>query len=210
MTAITTMKSDTRFLSLPRNKTGLFICFFKVKINVKDFFFYLGLFAADTINEVIPTRNISVTVPPLSPQHRHNTSTSLLLASSEQNHHQLQQYRSSKNEIQRYYPIDKNHASHIDSTDDTRITLKGIRNGFRPSTVRHQKLRLTTATTQRNTNYHENKELPSKSAVIQSHSSAKLKSEIDQINNKLIKQNKELSKTLRFPNNRVRIIFSYV
>lgn len=174
---------------------------------IKIFTFPIGLFAADTIHEVKPTRNQSITVPPLSPQFRHNTSTNLLLASSEQNHHQLQQYRLSNNEIQQYYPIDKSQGSVIDSSNDSRLTSSGIRNGFRPSTVRHPKLRSTTVTTQRMKNYHENKELPPKSAIAQTHASAKLRSEIGQINNKLIKHNKQPSKSFHLQNSRVRISY---
>ncbi|CAF2356874.1 unnamed protein product [Rotaria sp. Silwood2] len=181
MTTTTTNKSDTRFLGLPKNKTGLF--------------------AADTIHEVKSTRNHLINVPALSPQFRNNASTSVLFASAEQNHHQLQQYRSSTNEIQQYYPLDGNNASTIDSSNDSRLTMNGIRNGFRPSTVRHQKYRLTTATAQRNNIQYENKDSPPKSAFVQSHASAKLKSEIDHLNNKLRKHG-ESSASFRYQNNR--------
>ncbi|CAF0925039.1 unnamed protein product [Rotaria sordida] len=181
MTTTTTNKSDTRFPGLPKNKTGLF--------------------AADTIHEVKSTRNHLITVPALSPQFRNNASTSVLLASSEQNHHQLQQYRSSANEIQQYYPLDGNNATTIDCSNDSRLTVNGVRNGFRPSTVRHQKLRLTTATAQRNNIYNDNKDSPPKTPFIQSHASAKLKSEIDHISSKLRKHG-ESSASFRFQNNR--------
>lgn len=148
------------------------------------------------------------TIPALPTQFRHNISTNLLLASCEQNQHQLQQYRLSKNEIQQYYPIDKNYGSNNDSANDSRSTLNGIRNGFRPSTLRHQKLRLTTASTQRTNNSYENKDSSQKSSFVPSHASVKLKSEIDQISNKLTKHNKESSKSLRFQNSRVSITFS--
>ena len=112
----------------------------------------------------------------------------------------------SKNEIQQYYPLDGNGGT-IDSSNDSRSTINGIRNGFRPSTVRHQKFRLTTATAQRSNNSYENKDLPPKSAFTQSHASAKLRSEIDHINNQL-KTLGESTKTLRPHNSRVRRIFS--
>jgi len=144
-----------------------------------------------------------INVPPLSPQFRHNSSTNLLFASSEQNHHQLQQYRLSNHEIQQYYPMDKTHGAVIDSSNDSRSTGNGIRNGFRPSTIRHHKLRLTTAISQRNNHNNENKDSLPKLTFTPSQASAKLKSEIDHINNKLIKT-KESSKSLRLQNIRVR------
>ena len=139
----------------------------------------------------------------MSPQFRHNGSTSILLASAEQNLHQLQQYRSSKHEIQQYYPLDGNSGTVLDSSNDSRLTSSGIRNGFRPSTIRHRKLRLATANAQRNSNLHENRESPPKSAIVESHASARLKSEIDHINGQLQKH-KESSKSLHLPRSRVR------
>lgn len=103
----------------------------------------------------------------------------------------------STNEIQQYYPIDKTASSVIDSSNDSRITSSGIRNGFRPSTVRHQKSRITTPRTNQ---FYDNKELIPKSAYMSSQTSAKLKSDINQINNKLTKQS---SKSFRLPNSRV-------
>jgi CRISPR/Cas system CMR-associated protein Cmr5 small subunit len=96
--------------------------------------------------------------------------------------------------------MDKTHGAVIDSSNDSRSTGNGIRNGFRPSTIRHHKLRLTTAVSQRN---NENKDSLPKVTFIPSQASAKLKSEIDHINNKLIKT-KESSKSLRLQNIRVR------
>jgi hypothetical protein len=130
----------------------------------------------------------------------------LLLASAEQTHHQLQQYLLSNNEIQQYYPVNQNPGSLIDSSNDSRLTNNGIRNGFRPSTVRHQKLRLTTASTHANNNhyYYEKKDSPPKSAFIQSHASAKLKSEINHMNNKLIRS-KETNRNFLLQSSRVSI-----
>lgn len=168
--------------------------------------FHQGLFAADTIHEVKSTKNPFINVPLLSPQFRHNASVSVLLASSEQNHHQLQQFRSSTNEIQQYYPLDGNLAINADCTNDSRITLSGIRNGFRPSAVRRQKSRAATAAPKQVNARIENKEPPPpplpKSIVMQSHASAKLKSEIDHINSKL-KKHGESNKNFRSPSNRV-------
>jgi hypothetical protein len=92
----------------------------------------------------------------------------------------------------------------VDSSNDSRLTINGIRNGFRPSTVRHPNYRLTTATTQRHTNHHENKDSPPKSAFSQSRASAKLKSEIDHINNQL-KRHGESIKSVYPPNSGVRV-----
>jgi hypothetical protein len=197
-TTIATKTDTTRFLGLPKNKTGFFFFFFFESFKN----LYIGLFAADTIHEVKPTRHHLITVPALSPQFRTNGSTNVLLASSEQNHHQLQQYHSSKNEIQQYYPLDSDNAAAIDSSNDSRLTLNGIRNGFRPSTVRHQKLRLTTATAQRNNNHQEIREPSAKQSFVQSHASVKLRSEIDHIRSKL-KRQEDLNKTLRLQNSRV-------
>src|SRR5689334_3633187 len=52
-----------------------------------------GLFAGDTLREVKSIRNQSHTKGMLSAQHHQNASTNLLLASSEQSHHQFQQRR---------------------------------------------------------------------------------------------------------------------
>jgi len=75
--------------------------------------------------------------------------------------------------------------------------------------VRHQKLCLSTASAQRNKNDYENKDLLPKSVFIQSHASVKLRSEIDHIHNKLTRHNKELSKSLRLQNIRVRIKYFF-
>ncbi|CAM4745105.1 unnamed protein product [Rotaria magnacalcarata] len=181
MATTTTNKLDTRFLGLPKNRTGLF--------------------AADTIHEVKSNRNPYINVPLLSPQFRHNTSANVLLASAEQNLHQLQQYRSSSNEIQQYYPLDGAYYNNVDSSNDSRLTLSGIRNGFRPSTVRHQKSRLSTATPQRNSAHREHQESLPKSAIMQAHASAKLKSEIDHINSKL-KRHEDSTKHFRAQSSR--------
>ena len=119
---------------------------------------FSGLFAADTLRDVKPNRQHLNNVPTLSPQYRANNSTNFLLASSEQNHHQIQQYLLSSHEIQQYYPLDNTSAMLIDTSNSSRMTTSGIRDGFRPSTVRHPSFRLMTATTQRNPRSFESRE----------------------------------------------------
>jgi len=167
----------------------------------------VGLFAANTIHQTKYPRNHLITGPALLPRFRNNISPSLLFALSEQRQHQLQQHRSSQNEIEQYYPIDKYNSSSIDSSNNSRVTLNRKTNGFPPSIVRHQKLRSATSTSQRNSIHYENKDSPTKSAFSQSHASARLRSEIDYLNNKL-RRNEELSKSLGLRDSRVRIKFS--
>lgn len=64
--------------------------------------------------------------------------------------------------------------------------MTGIRNGFPPSAVRRQRLRIATASAQqRPRNPSAHRDTPPKSAFSQSHASARLRSEIDHINSKL-------------------------
>lgn len=198
-------KSDMRFLGLPKNRTGLSFFYFSMFRSIFNRSSSLGIFAANTVHEVKPARSVLQTVPALSPQFRQMGSTNYFFATAEQNHHQLQQYRLSKNEIQQYYPAHKQPITTVDSSNDSRSTSTGIRNGFRPSNVRHQKLRLTSTTPSQRSSAQstaETKDLPPKSPFIPSRASARLRSEIDHLNMKIIK-NRLSSKSLRFQTNRV-------
>lgn len=168
-----------------------------------NIFFSSGLFAADTIHEVKPTRNHLVNVPALSPQFRQNGTVNVLFASAEQNRHQLQQYQLSNQEIQQYYGNDDNLSAKVDSSNDSRWTSNGIRNGFRPSTIRHQRMRLNTAASQRTNQPMEARDTSAKSIFPQTPASAKLRSEINHIHNKLLTK-RNSTKSLRLQNNQVR------
>lgn len=199
MSTSTALKVETRFLGLPKNRTGLF----KNNPLQTNICFSSGLFAADTIHEVKPTRNHLVNVPALSPQFRQNGTVNVLLASAEQNRHQLQQYRLSNQEIQQYYLNEENPGTKVDSSNDSRWTNNGIRNGFRPSTVRHYRTRLNTGASQRSNQPVETRDSSAKSTFIQSPASVKLRSEINHINNKLLTK-RNSTKSLRMQNNQVR------
>lgn len=126
----------------------------------------------------------------------------MLLATAEQNHHQLQQYLLSNNEIQQYYPLHGSTATAVDTSNYSRPTTTGIRDGFRPSTVRRQALRLMTAAAQRNGQLVEVKDIPVKQSFVPSHASARLRSEIEQINNQL-KRHEDSVRPVRDPLGRV-------
>ena len=162
----------------------------------------LGLFAADTLRDVKPTRQALISVPALSPQYRANGSKNLLLATAEQNHHQLQQYILSSHEIQQYYPLHASSATAVDTANYSRPTTAGIRNGFRPSAVRRQNMRLMTASAQRSGQLDEMKETSAKQPFVPSHASARLRSEIEQISNQL-KRHGDSAKPVRDPLGRV-------
>jgi hypothetical protein len=150
-----------------------------------------GLFAGDTLQEAKPTRNQSNIGPGSSSQSRHTGPVNLLLTPSEQS-------RLSKNGIQPYYSIDRNSSA----TNDSYVTANSTRNGFRPSTIRRQKSRLTTAMIHRDNNDRDLKDSPSKQSFTPSIASARLKSEIDQLNRQL-KIYGDLNKILRIQQNRV-------
>jgi hypothetical protein len=136
-----------------------------------------GLFAGDTLQEVKLIR----TQPSTLSAYRQADSVNSLLASTEQN-------RMSRNAVQTYHP---------DAAD-----MKGIRNGFRPSVIRHQKSRVKTAITHHEKHYRDLKDILSKDIIPSSPASARLKSEIDQLNSQL-KIYGDLNKRLRLQNNSV-------
>ncbi len=135
-----------------------------------------GLFAGDTLQEVKLIRPQSSSVP----VHR-QTGTATLLSSS------IEQMRMSRDGAQSYNPNEP---------------VKGIRNGFRPSVIRRQKSRVKTAMTQQDNHYRDLKEILSKDIIPSSPASARLKSEIDQLNSQL-KIYGDLNKLLRVQNNQV-------
>ena len=194
-----TATTDARLVGLPKNITGIFFSF---KNNQISKIYIIGLFAADTLQEVKPTRNQSNTIPTLSPQFRNNGSANLLLASSEQNHHKLQQLRSSKVETQQYYSTNGNNGATIDSSNDSRLTKDRLRNGFRPSTLRRQKVPVTTATALRDSAYRDSKDFSPRQSFNPSPASVRLKSEINQINSRL-KIHGDLGKNSRLQHNQV-------
>ena len=128
----------------------------------------------------------------------------ILLASAEQNRHQLEQYRLSNKEIQQYYRQDDTLGTKIDSSNDSRSTNKGIRNGFRPWPTRQQRMRLNTAASQRSNQTFDTRDLPSKSTLVQSPASAKLRSEIVHLNQKLLRK-RDSNKSLRLQTNQVSL-----
>jgi len=150
-----------------------------------------GIFAGDTLQEVKPTRNQLNIVSKLSSQHRPGGSINLLLTAIDQN-------RLSRNGTQPYYITDGNTSSASDSCS----TTKGLRNGFHPSTVRRQKSRIRTVMTHRDNIYRDLKDIPVKQSITPSPASARLKSEIDQINSQL-KIYGDLNKILRLQHTRV-------
>lgn len=128
----------------------------------------------------------------------------ILLASAEQNRHQLQQYNLSSKEIQQFYIQDENLGTKIDSSNDSRVTNNGIRNGFRPWPVRQQRMRLNTAASQRSNQSFETRDATSKSTLVQPPASAKFRSEIVHLNQKLLKK-RNSNKSLRLQTNQVSL-----
>ncbi|CAF1141667.1 unnamed protein product [Adineta steineri] len=147
-----------------------------------------GLFAANSIHDIKSSRNHLMTGATISSRFRNNSLSSLLFPPTEQ-----------KQEIEQYDPIDENNSSNLNSSNNSQLTLNVRRNGFPPATILHQKIRLPmTTTTCQST---EKKFLPSKSTNTPSHASARLKSEIDYLRNKLQKH-EQSSKSFRFRDNR--------
>lgn len=177
-----TATTATTTLSLPRNKTGLF--------------------AADTLQEVKSTRSqpttttATTTTVTVSRPSRNAGLNNLLLATYDQSA-QTQQYRLPKNEIHQYHQVARSSSVQGDTLQDSHLTRNGIRNGFRPSPVRRQKLHTTNSLTHR-----DFKDSSSKQPLTPSQGSSKLKSEIDQINSKL-KLHGDFSKIVRMPHYRV-------
>jgi hypothetical protein len=151
-----------------------------------------GVFAGNTLQEVKPGRNQLTTVPA---SFRNNASANLLLASSDQTQHRLQQSRLPKTETDQYHPTDG-------ITNDPYSAKDRLRNGFRPSTLRRQKLRLATGTTPQDNNSHDSRDFSSRQSCNQSPASARLKSEIDHINSRL-KIYRDLGKNSRLQHNQV-------
>jgi hypothetical protein len=151
-----------------------------------------GLFAADTLQEVKAIRTQPIAVPILPTQYRHSGSANL-----------SEHTRSSKNESHHSHSVDRNHGT----INESHLSINGIRDGFRPSTIRRQKLRIATAMTHRDSNYRDLKDSPPKQPFTPSPASARLRSEIDQINSRL-KIRRDLNKLLQSQNNRVgRVLF---
>ncbi|CAF0748708.1 unnamed protein product [Didymodactylos carnosus] len=163
-------------LALPKNKTGLF--------------------AGDTLQEAKLARNNHVTIPPLTPQYRQN-SFHLLLASAEQNHH----HNTTKEQQHLLYiEQSKNYQSAISSKDIQR-------NGFRPSNVKHgasdiNRIRSLGDTSLSASRVKSAAVLPmapstnisnNRSTFINSRASAKLKSEIGEMSERLRKTNERLN-----------------
>lgn len=145
-----------------------------------------GIFAGDTLQEAKSIRNQPT-------QHRHPGSGNLLLISNEQN-------CLSRNGIPSYYPTDGNSST----TNNSSLAANGIRNGFRPSTVRRQKARVTTAMKNRDNSARDLKDISTgPQSFTPSPASARLKSEIDQLNNQL-KTYGDLNKILPLQNTRVK------
>lgn len=140
-----------------------------------------GIFAGDTLQEVKSIRNQTI-------QPRHGTLANLSLTLNDPN-------RLGKNLFQSQYPNDQ--------TSTITNESHSIRNGFRPSTIRRQKSRVTTAMKNRDNNSYESKDLSIRQQNISSSpASARLKSEIDQLNSQL-KNYRDLNKILRIQNTRV-------
>lgn len=136
-----------------------------------------GVFAGNSLKEIKPTRNQTNVVLPLALQYRQAGSANVL----------MNQNRLSRNPVQSYHP---------------QMASSGVRNGFRPSTVRHQKSRPSTAMTPRDSHHRDARENSSKDLFLTTPSSARLKSEIDQLNSQL-KIYGDLNKILRLQNDRV-------
>jgi hypothetical protein len=152
-----------------------------------------GLFAADTLQEVKPAKNPPVTVPTLSSHHRH-------VGSSNTSEHT----RSSKHGSS--YHSDRNNGI---MNNETYLSINGIRDGFRPSLVRRQKFRIATAMARHDNNDQNLKDSSLKRTFPPSPASARLRSEIDQINSRL-KIHRDLQKLLQSQNNnRVTFLLRY-
>jgi hypothetical protein len=149
------------------------------------------IFAGDTLQQAKSTRNEPNIVAVISPRHRSNSSINLLLTSIEQN-------RLSKHGLQPCYSMD----GHSSTTNKSGLTTNGIQNGFRPSTIRRQKSRITSAMAYRDNSYQDLKDISSRETFVPSVASARLKSEIDLLNSKL-KVYGDLNKILRLQNTRV-------
>ena len=131
-----------------------------------------GVYAGNSLEEIKPIRTQINGIPVSSLQQRSGASANRLAG----------QNRLVKNALQSYYPY---------------VTTHGVRNGFRPSIVRRQKSRPSTTTTPR-----ESREDSSKDLYPTTPTSARLKSEIDQLNSQL-KIYGDLNRILRLQNERV-------
>lgn len=131
-----------------------------------------GVYAGNSLEEIKPVRAQINGIPISSLQQRSGASVK----------HLMEQNRLVKNALQAYYPY---------------VTTRGVRNGFRPSIVRHQKSRLSTTISPR-----ESRENSSKDLYPSTPTSARLKSEIDQLNSQL-KIYGDLNRILRSQNERV-------
>lgn len=136
-----------------------------------------GVYAGNSLQEIKPIRT-QINGIPISALQQRSTGNQL----AEQN-------RLMKNAFQSYYAYG---------------TSNGVRNGFRPSIVRRQKQRVQTAITPCESARRESREYSSKDLLLPTTpSSARLKSEIDQLNSQL-KVYGDLNRILRLQNERVR------
>ena len=133
------------------------------------------IFAGNTLEAVRNQKNV---IPPLSHQYRQGDSANL----------PAEQDRLARNGSQPYY-------SHP--------TAMGTRNGFRPSAIRRPKSRISATMTPGDNSYRDSRENSSKDLFVTTLSSARLKSEINQLNSQL-KIYGDLNRILRLQNERVR------
>ncbi|UJR26300.1 hypothetical protein I4U23_007638 [Adineta vaga] len=145
-----------------------------------------GVFAANSIHEPRSISNHHTTGLDLPNQIRHNSVASFFYPPLDSKQHHLSE---------QYYSMpDKN-----DNSNDSYLTLNNRRNGFPPSNIRHQKMRsMTSSPLCQRTCHHpsETKDSSTKSSIMQSHASARLKSEIEYLQHKL-KRQEEMSKSIR-------------
>ncbi|CAF4025141.1 unnamed protein product [Rotaria magnacalcarata] len=145
-----------------------------------------GAFAGDTLQEIKSIKSLTIS---LSRKSRNADSTTLLLVPTEK----------SRGKIQQYYTADEKNAMKKEEKSNVSINKDAIRNGFRPSPIRRQKVYDTNSTTHRDL-----KVSSPKQSLIPSQTSNKLRSEMNQSNRKS-KGQADLNKILRGQQNPERI-----
>ncbi|CAF1087588.1 unnamed protein product [Adineta ricciae] len=146
-----------------------------------------GLFAANDIYELQPTNAPYPIEPVPAIRLRNNSLASFFYSSLESKQQQTEQYNSM---------ADSSHS----------LTLNNQRNAFPPSNVRHHKMAFTSSSpTQQRTHSRshlgESKDTSTKASIMQSHASARLKSEVDYLRHKL-KKHEEISRSVRLRDHR--------
>ncbi|CAF3376025.1 unnamed protein product [Rotaria socialis] len=145
-----------------------------------------GSFAGDTLQETKSIKSLTIS---LLRQSRNVGSTTLSLVPTEK----------SRGKIQQYYKIDEINTMKKEGKSNVSINKDVIRNGFRPSPIRRQKLYDTNSTTHRDL-----KASSPKQSLIPSQTSNKLRSDMNQSNRKL-KGQADLNKIWRGQQNPERV-----